>query len=158
MRRWLMKAFKWLGFLGLVYIVLVFLFETVFLGYNQPSFEDEGGCSGFGQDCGIPMIVITTTDDKGQSSDRMLARFNSTDGGIYVSAHHWPRGWYKEASKNPNVKATINGEVKDYLAVPITQGDEFEMVERGFPLRLPVKIMMGFPPKRQILRLDPLEK
>ena len=152
-----MKVFKWLGVLGLVYIVLVFLFETVFLGYNQPSFEDEGGCSSFGQGCGIPMIVITTTDDKGQSSDRMLARFNSTDGKIYVSAHHWPRGWYKEAIKNPNVKATINGEVKEYLAVPVEGGKEFAMVDRGFPLRLPVKIMMGFPPKRQILRLDPLE-
>ena len=58
-----MKVFKWLGITGLVYIVLVVLFETVILGYNQPSFEDEGGCSGFGQDCGIPMIVITTTDD-----------------------------------------------------------------------------------------------
>jgi hypothetical protein len=153
-----MKVFKWLGVLGLVYIVLVFLFETVLLGYNQPSFEDEGGCSDFGQDCGIPMIIITTTDDKGQSFDRMLARFTSTDGKIYVSAHHWPRGWYKEAIKNPNVKATINGEIKDYVAVSIAEGDEFEMVERGFPLRLPVKIMMGFPPKRQILRLDPLEK
>ena len=102
------------------------------------------------------MIVITTTDDKGQSSDRMLARFNSTDGKIYVSAHHWPRSWYKEAIKNPNVKGEIDGEVKDYVAVPV-EGDEFEMVARGFPLRLPVKIMMGFPPKRQILRLDPLE-
>ena len=153
-----MRVFKWLGVLGLIYIVLVFLFETVLLGYNQPSFEDEGGCSDFGQDCGIPMIVITTTDDKGQLTDRMLARFNSADGGIYVSAHHWPRGWYKEAFKNPNVKATINGEVKDYVAVPIEEGDEFEMVERGFPLRLPVRVMMGFPPKRQILRLDPLEK
>ncbi|GIT60457.1 MAG: hypothetical protein Ct9H300mP20_02840 [Gammaproteobacteria bacterium] len=103
------------------------------------------------------MIVITTTDDKGQLTDRMLARFNSTDGKIYVSAHHWPRGWYKEAIKNPNVKGTIDGEVKDYLAVPV-EGDEFEMVVRGFPPYVfPVKIMMGFPPKRQILRLDPLE-
>jgi uncharacterized pyridoxamine 5'-phosphate oxidase family protein len=100
------------------------------------------------------MIVITTTDDKGQSSDRMLARFNSTDGKIYVSAHHWPRSWYKEAIKNPNVKGEIDGEVKDYVAVPV-KGDEFEMVALGFPLPLPAKIMMGFPPKRQILRLDP---
>lgn len=149
-----MKAFKWIGYVGLGYVVLVFLFETVFLGYYQPSFEDEGGCSEFGQDCGIPMIVITTTDDKRQSTDRMLARFTSTDGKIYVSAHHWPRAWYKEAIKNPNVKATINGVVADYVAVPI-EGEEFDMVDRGFPLRLPVKIMMGFPPKRQILRLDP---
>ena len=149
-----MKAFKWFGYLGLVYIVLVFLFETVILGYNQPSFEDEGGCSEFGQGCGIPMIIITTTDEKGQSSDRMLARFTSADGKIYVSAHHWPRSWYKEAVKNPNVKGTINGEVRDYVAVPV-EGEEFDMVDRGFPLRLPVKIMMGFPPERQILRLDP---
>jgi len=151
-----MKALRWFGYAGLIYVILVILFETLFLGYNQPSFEDEGGCSGFGQDCGIPMIIIKTTDDKGQSTDRMLARFNSTDGGIYVSAHHWPRNWYKEAVKNPNVKGTINGEVRDYLAVPV-EGEEFDMVDRGFPLRLPVKIMMGFPPKRQILRLDPIE-
>lgn len=151
-----MKALRWFGYAGLIYVILVILFETLFLGYNQPSFEDEGGCSGFGQGCGIPMIIIKTTDDKGQSTDRMLARFNSTDGGIYVSAHHWPRNWYKEAVKNPNVKGTINGEVRDYLAVPV-EGEEFDMVDRGFPLRLPVKIMMGFPPKRQILRLDPIE-
>ena len=149
-----MKVFKWLGIVAAVYVVLVVLFETVLLGYNQPSFEDEGGCSGFGQGCGIPMIVITTTDDKGQSSDRMLARFVSTDGKIYVSAHHWTRGWYKEAIKNPNVKGEIQGEVKDYVALPV-EGDEFEMVALGFPLPLPAKIMMGFPPKRQILRLDP---
>ncbi len=48
----------------------------------------------------------------------------------------------------------IQGEVKDYVAVPV-EGDEFEMVTLGFPLPLPAKIMMGFPPKRQILRLDP---
>ena len=149
-----MKVFKWLGIVAVVYVVLVVLFETVLLGYNQPSFEDEGGCSGLGQGCGIPMILITTIDDKGQSSDRMLARFNSTDGKIYVSAHHWTRGWHKEAIKNPNVKGEIDGEVQDYVAVPV-EGDEFEMVARGFPLPLPAKIMMGFPPKRQILRLDP---
>ena len=149
-----MKVFKWLGIVAAVYVVLVVLFETVLLGYNQPSFEDEGGCSGLGQGCGIPMILITTTDDKGQSSDRMLARFISTDGKIYVSAHHWTRSWYKEAIKNPNVKGEIQGEVKDYVAVPV-EGDEFEMVALGFPLPLPAKIMMGFPPNRQILRLDP---
>ena len=149
-----MKVFKWLGIVAAVYVVLVVLFESVLLGYNQPSFEDEGGCSSFGQGCGIPMILITTIDDKGQSSDRMLARFISTDGKIYVSAHHWTRGWFKEAIKNPNVKGEIQGEVKDYVAVPV-EGDEFEMVALGFPLPLPAKFMMGFPPKRQILRLDP---
>ena len=46
-----MKVFKWLGIVAAVYVVLVVLFETVLLGYNQPSFEDEGGCSGLGQGC-----------------------------------------------------------------------------------------------------------
>ncbi|HIO43100.1 MAG TPA: hypothetical protein EYN33_03695 [Gammaproteobacteria bacterium] len=149
-----MKVFKWLGIVVGVYVVFVLLFESVFLGYYQPSFEDPEGCSSLGEDCGIPMILITTIDDKGQSTDRMVARFVSTDGKIYVSAHHWTRGWYKEAIKNPNVKGEIQGEVKDYVALPV-EGDEFEMVALGFPLPLPAKIMMGFPPKRQILRLDP---
>ena len=62
----------------------------------------------------------------------------------------------QEAIRNPNVEGTVNGEVRDYLAVPV-EGEEFDMVDRGFPLRLPVRIMMGFPPERQILRLDPIE-
>ena len=106
-----MKVLKWLGIVVGVYVVFVLLFESVFLGYYQPSFEDPEGCSSLGEDCGIPMILITTIDDKGQSTDRMVARFVSTDGKIYVSAHHWTRGWYKEAIKNPNVKGEIQGEV-----------------------------------------------
>ena len=106
-----MKVFKWLGIVAAVYVVFVLLFESVVLGYYQPSFEDPEGCSSLGEGCGIPMILITTIDDKGQSSDRMLARFVSTEGKIYVSAHHWTRGWFKEAIKNPNVKGEIQGEV-----------------------------------------------
>ena len=47
----------------------------------QPSFEDPEGCSNadgqktLRRDCGIPMIVITTTDDKRESNDTMVARF-----------------------------------------------------------------------------------
>ena len=157
-----MKALKWLGSIVLVYVIFVLLFESVFLGYYQPSFEDPGGCSimegqkTMGRECGIPMIVITTKDDKGESNSTMVARFR-TDGKLYVSAHHWTRGWYKKALKNPNVKGEIQGKVKDYLAV-IVEGEEFELVSSEHPLPLPVKFLMGFPPKRQILRLDPLEK
>ena len=157
-----MKGLKWLGIVAAVYVCFVFLFESVFLGMYQPSFEDPEGCSNIdGQqtlrrECGIPMIVITTTNDDGESTDRMVARF-ITDGKIYVSAHHWTRGWYKEARKNPNVKGEIQGKVKDYVAVPV-EGEEFEKVSYEHPLPLPARILMGFPPKRQILRLDPLEK
>ena len=153
-----MKAFKWLGIVGVVYVIFVVLFESVFLGMYQPSFEDPEGCSNedgqktLRRECGIPMIVITTTDDKGESRDRMLARFE-TDGKLYVSAHHWTRGWYKAARKNPNVRGEIQGKVKDYLAVTV-EGEEFERVASEHPLPLPARFLMGFPPPRQILRLD----
>ena len=109
-----MKVFKWLGIVAVVYVVFVLLFESVFLGMYQPSFEDPEGCSNAdGQnplrsDCGIPMIVITTTDDKGESNNTMVARF-ITEGKLYVSAHHWTRGWYKAALKNTNVRGEIQG-------------------------------------------------
>ena len=154
-----MKVFKWLGTVAVVYVIFVLLFESLFLGMYQPSFEDPEGCSkADGQktlrgDCGIPMIVITTTDDKGESSNTMVARF-ITEGKLYVSAHHWTRGWYKAALKNPNVRGEIQGNVEDYIAVSV-EGEEFELVAAGFPLPFPARFLMGFPPPRQILRLDP---
>ena len=154
-----MKVFKWLGTIAGVYVVFVLLFETLFLGMYQPSFEDPEGCSNadgqktLRRDCGIPMIVITTTDDKGESKNTTVARF-ITDGKLYVSAHHWTRGWYKAASKNPNVRGEIQGNTADYIAVAV-EGEEFERVAAEHPLPLQVKFLMGFPPPRQILRLDP---
>ena len=140
-----MKALKWSGIVSAVYVIFVVLFESIFLGMNQPSFEDSDGG-------GIPMLVITTTDDSGESRNRMLARFE-TDGKLYVSAHHWTRGWYKEARKNPNVRIEIYGMVADYIAVPVA-GEEFERVAAEHPLPLPARFLMGFPPPREILRLD----
>ena len=154
-----MKVFKWLGIVAVVYVIFVLLFESVFLGMYQPSFEDPEGCSNadgqktLRRDCGIPMIVITTTDDKGESNNTMVARF-ITDGKIYVSAHHWTRGWYKAARNNPNVSGEIQGNIEDYIAVPV-EGEEFERVAAEHPLPLPARFVMGFPPPRQILRLDP---
>ena len=137
-----MKALKWLGIVAAVYVSFVVVFETGYLGIYQPSFEDSG----------IPMLVLTTTDDSGKSRDRMLARME-TDGKLYVSAHHWPRGWYKRALKNPNVRIKIHDMVSDYIAVPV-DGEEFVRVAKDHPLPLPVRFLMGFPPPREILRLD----
>ena len=137
-----MKALKWSGIVASVYVSFVVVFETGYLGMYQPSFEDSG----------IPMLVLTTTDDSGKSRDRMLARME-TDGKLYVSAHHWPRGWYKRALKNPNVRIKIHDMVSDYIAVPV-DGEEFERVATEHPLPLPVRFLMGFPPPREILRLD----
>ena len=141
-----MKALKWSGIVAAVYVSFVVVFETGYLGMYQPSFEDSG----------IPMLVLTPTDDSGKSRDRMLARME-TDGKLYVSAHHWPRGWYKRALKNPNVRIKIHDMVSDYIAVPV-DGEEFERVADEHPLPLPVRFLMGFPPPREILRLDPRVK
>ncbi|MEM7218649.1 MAG: nitroreductase/quinone reductase family protein [Pseudomonadota bacterium] len=125
------------------YAAFVVVFEAGYLGWAQPSFAGNG----------IPMMVLTTTDDAGDARSRMLAQFN-TDGALYASAHHWPRGWYRRALQHPAVQVEIDGVVADYRAVSIT-GSEFERVAAAHPLPFMVRFLMGFPPEREILRLDP---
>ena len=138
-----MKALKWIaGFLGF-YVLFVMVFEIGYLGYTQPSFEDSG----------ITMLVLTTQTASGDTKDTMLARVE-LGGKIYVSAHHWSRGWHSNALENPRVAVTIDGERTEHLAVPVA-GEEFESVVQAMPLRLPVRFLMGFPLlPREILRLD----
>ena len=138
-----MKVLKWLGIIFGVYVAFVVVFETFFLGMYQPKLEGTG----------LPMLVITTTDDSGVADDRRLARFE-TDGKIYVSAHHWTRGWYHRALENPNVRAEIDGTVAEYRAAPV-EGAEFERVAAENPIPFSFMFLMGFPPQRDLLRLDP---
>lgn len=138
-----MKILKWLGSIIAVYVVFVIAFEAGYLGAYQPSFEEAG----------IPMLVLTTIDESGEAHDRMLARFE-TDGKLYVSAHHWPRSWYGRALRNPEVRVEIDGIVTDAIASPVA-GEEFERVAAEYPLPFTVRFLMGFPPEREILRLDP---
>ena len=138
-----MKVLKWVGVVVAVYAGFVVAFETLYLGWYQPKFESTG----------IPMLVITTTDDSGVSRARRLARLE-TDGKLYVSAHHWPRAWYSRAIENPNVRVEIDGVAADYVAIPV-EGEQFERVAAEHPIPLPIRFLMGFPPPREILRLDP---
>ena len=138
-----MKVLKWLGILFGIYAVFVLLFEFVYLGYMQPSFEEAG----------IPMLDITTTDGRGEARVRRLARFESENGSTYVSAHHWPRGWYHELMVNPRVTVEIDGVAAEYMAVAV-EGEEFERIAAEFPLGFVVRFLMGFPPERDIARLD----
>ena len=138
-----MKVLKWVGVVLGVYVGIVFAFEVLYLGWYQPKLENMP----------VPMLVITTTDDSGESRTRRLARLDS-DGGIYVSAHHWPRAWHRRAVANPDVLVEIDGVESGFVAVPVT-GEEFERVAAEFPLPLPIRFLMGFPPPREILRLDP---
>lgn len=121
------------------YVLLVVAFESM-LGYFQPS----GGDS----------IVIITTDDAGNSHDRVLSR-RDIDGNIYVAANHWPRQWYSHAIERPQVEvaADAGGEAQPYLAVPLA-GDELDRVAEIYDAGLVFKFLTGFPPRR-FLRLDP---
>lgn len=138
------KLLKWAGVIVGIYVAFVVIFETVYLGYMQPGFE-EGG---------IPMLDIVTTDAAGSLNKRRLARLKSSEGHLYVSAHHWTRGWYHELVANPAVSVEIDGEATDYVAVDV-EGEEFEKVAAEFPLPFVVRLLMGFPPTRDIVRLDP---
>ena len=121
------------------YVLLVVAFESM-LGYFQPS----GGDS----------IVIITTDDAGNSHDRVLSR-RDIDGNIYVAANHWPRQWYSHAVERPQVEVATDtgGEAQPYLAVPLA-GDELDRVAEIYDAGLVFKFLTGFPPRR-FLRLDP---
>jgi hypothetical protein len=121
----------------LAYLVLVAGFESM-IGILQPTVGD--------------VLVITTTDEGGDSNDRVLARLES-GGRIYVAANHWPRAWYHQALENPNVQVTIDGVRGDYVAVPATE-QEAERLQRDFDPGIGFRIMTGFPP-RYFLRLDP---
>ncbi len=135
-----MKILKWLGGIFGVYVLFVLLFESVLLGYLQPDFD------------AYPMVQLTTTDESGTTQTRKLALF-PTDEKLYLSAHHWPRGWFKRAIHNPQVTAEIDGVSANYTAMRV-EGEEFDRVDEMHPMPLPVLFVMGFPPERDILRLD----
>ena len=139
-----MRILKWLGILFAVYVGFVVLFETVYLRMMQPTLESTG----------IPMLVITSTDEDGNALSIRVARLEIDDK-LYVSAHHWTQSWYHRAVKYPNVQIEIDGVVADYTAVPV-DGEEYEMVVTRVPIPLAAQFMMGFPPMRNILRLDPV--
>ena len=80
-----------------VYVGIVVAFESL-LGHFQPA--------------GRGTMSITTTQEGGGKHTRVVARLE-TDGKLYVAANHWPRAWYHEALKDPDVAITFNGETKE---------------------------------------------
>ena len=137
-----MKVIKWLSVVFGVYVAFVVIFESVYLGYFQPSFEESG----------IPMLLLTTTDADGETNDRMLARFE-TDGKIYLSAHHWPRGWYHRARNNPAVQAEV-----DDITAAYSGAHKRRRIRAGrcrSSTATAGAILNGFSTPRDILRLDP---
>ena len=135
-----MKAIKLFAIVLCVYLGIVVAFESL-IGYFQPTSENT--------------LVITTTEENGNTNDRVLSRLESS-GQLYVAANHWPRAWYDQALENPNVEIAIDGERAAYLAVPVTDR-EHDRVGDEHSAPIAFRILTGFPP-RYFLRLDPREE
>ncbi len=131
-----MKAAKLFAIVLGGYVGIVVAFESL-IGFFQPA-------SG-------STLVITTTDEDGNTSDRVLSRLES-NGLLYVAANHWPRAWYNQALKNPDVEIALGDERTAHLAVPVT-GEEHDRVNGDNSLGLAFRVLTGFPP-RYFLRLD----
>jgi hypothetical protein len=132
-----MKALRMVVIAVLVYAGIVAAFESL-IGYFQPA----GGST----------LIITTFDARGTPHNRVVSRLGS-DGHLYVATNHWPRAWYHRALENPEVQVTVDGEKRDYRAVPVT-GAEHDRVEGDNRLGVWFRILTGFPP-RYFVRLDP---
>ena len=132
-----MKVVKILVIVALVYVGIVVGFESL-IGILQPQSGE--------------VLVITTVDEAGSPHDRVVSRLES-GGQLYVAANHWPRAWYERALGNPEVQATVEGQKRDFRAVPVS-GEEHDRVNADNALPVPFRILTGFPP-RYFLRLDP---
>ncbi len=133
------KSLKLFLILLLSYALLVILFESS-LGYFQPE--------------NTSTLQISTLDDQGNLSPRIVVRIESADK-LYVAANHWPRAWYSEALANPSVQVLSELEEGRYLAVPV-EGAEHERVDAENSLGLMFRILTGFPP-RYFLRLESVD-
>ena len=132
-----MKFVKIIAIVFVAYVGIVVAFESL-IGYFQPA--------------GQTTLVITTTDEAGKASDRVLSRLES-NGHLYVAANHWPRAWYTQALENPQVQVTLDDAKAPYLAVPVID-EEHDRVDAEHSLGPVVRILTGFPP-RYFVRLDP---
>jgi hypothetical protein len=135
-----MKLLKIAVIVLVVYAALVAAFEAL-LGYRQPRTPGSS-------------VVITTFDAQGAAHERVVSRLES-DGQLYVAANHWPRAWYRRALRNPAVRISLDGEARDYRAVPVSDPERARL-HAEHPHGLVFRILTGFPPRR-FLRLDPVD-
>jgi len=140
-----MRALKVLAIALVAYAGIIVAFECLvgFMGKRQAE---------HGVAAGEHWVVITTTGEDGSKRDTVVAGVESA-GHLYVSANHWPRGWYNRAVKNPDVEITRGGEKGAYRAIPV-DGEERARIAADYPLPWAIRLLTGFPP-RSFLRLDP---
>lgn len=135
------RTTKILLILAAVYVGIVVVFESL-LGYYQPKGDEN--------------LVITLTEDDGTQTHRVLSLFES-QGELYLAANHWPRAWFRQVKRNPDVhiefggdRAAISG---NYTATPVAGSDHDRVLNDN---RIPFfgRLLMGFPP-REFMRIEP---
>ena len=135
------RLIKILITLAVIYVGIVVIFET-WLGYAQPQ--------------GAENLVITVTEDDGSKSKRVLSLFQS-QGELYLAANHWPRAWFRQAKKNPNVHIEFGGDRAaqsgDYT-VTLIEGADHDRVLNDNRIPFIGRFLMGFPP-REFMLLEP---
>jgi hypothetical protein len=138
------KALKRLAIALAAYVALVAAFESLvlFMGKRQ---ADRG------LQPGEHWIALTTTDAGGPHVTVIAGV--EVDGQLYVSANHWPRGWYRRALAHPEVEVERGGKRGPYRAEPV-EGPERARVAAQYRLPFPIRLLSGFPP-RSFLRLVP---
>ncbi len=133
-------AVKIVVILAIVYALIVTVFESL-LGYYQPRGEEN--------------LVITLVEDDGSKTQRVLSLFES-QGELYLAANHWPRAWFSQVKKNPDVHIEFGGaheaESGEYTAV-LVSGADHDRVLADNELPFVARFLMGFPP-REFMRLD----
>ena len=134
-----MKVIKIIIILGLVYVGIVALFESL-IGTLQPQSGET--------------LVLISRDAEDNEYTRVLSRIE-IDERLYVAVNHWPRAWYNRVLENPDVEITFSGETADYQAVLVTDESEANNVRMERPLGPMIRILTGFPP-RYFVRMDPV--
>ena len=135
------KILKIILILAGIYVGIVVIFESL-LGYYQPRGEEN--------------LVITVTEDDGTESKRVLSLFES-QGELYLAANHWPRAWFRQVKRNPNVHIEFGGaraeQSGNFTAIPIDGADHDRVLNDN---RIPFfgRFLMGFPP-REFVRIEP---
>ncbi len=129
---WWSTAYAVMGYVAFVGIA------ELLIGYIQPDMT--GG------------VMIITTDNTGNPTERNLARF-TFDNKLYVSSNHWLRGWYYQARERPEVEVVVDGVRAQYTAIAI-EGAELATLKREYKMGFILRFICGFAPSR-FLRLEP---
>ena len=136
------KATRW----SIIAIVALFLIYVGYVAYFEASLA-------YRQPQGRTSLVIATFNN-GDRHERVL-RLEQIDGNNYIAANHWPRAWYRQSLRNPDVEVKMPGteEFAPFTAVPL-EGAELDRISDIYSFGFNFRFQTGFPPRR-FLRLDP---